>query len=225
MSKLGSIKDDLYSHFARVGKAFASSKRLEIIELLAQSERSVEDIANVAGLSVGNASAHLKVLHTAHLLERRREGQRIYYRVAGPAVFQLLRSLQRLGEEQIAEVEQLVRLYYQAPGELEPVSSEELRRRLEQDDVLVVDVRPPEEYRAGHLPGAVNVPPDELARRLHELPRDRDIVAYCRGRYCLFSVEAVALLNEHGYRARRLTVGLPDWQMEGHPVAVGSESS
>ncbi len=217
------IKDALYAQFARIGKALSSHKRLEIIDLLSQGERPVEEVAREANLSVGNASAHLKVLFTARLVDRRRDGQRIYYRIAGLPVLQLLRGLQQLGEEQIAEVERLMELYYSAQDELEPVTPEELQRRLNEEDVLVVDVRPPEEYRAGHVPGAVNVPPNELERRLRELPRNREIVAYCRGRYCLFSAEAVARLTAEGYRARRLTVGIPDWNSLGFPIASAAE--
>jgi rhodanese-related sulfurtransferase len=163
------------------------------------------------------------VLYGARLVDRRREGQRIFYRLASPGVFRLLRGLEQLGEEQLAEVERLVRQFYQDPGELEPVTAGELLRRLREDDVFLLDVRPPAEYQAGHLPGALNLPPDELAQRLGELPRDKEIVAYCRGRYCLFSTEAVALLRRHGFRARRMAGGLPDWRAEGHPVAVGTE--
>jgi rhodanese-related sulfurtransferase len=217
------VKDSLYGHFARIGSALANPKRLEIIELLSQAERSVEDIAAAAALTLGNASAHLKVLYGARLVDRRREGQRIFYRLASPGVFRLLRGLEQLGEEQLAEVERLVRQFYQDPGELEPVTAGELLRRLREDDVFLLDVRPPAEYQAGHLPGALNLPPDELAQRLGELPRDKEIVAYCRGRYCLFSTEAVALLRRHGFRARRMAGGLPDWRAEGHPVAVGTE--
>ncbi len=217
------VKTALYTNFARIGKALASPKRLEIIDLLSQGQRSVEALAQAAHLTIGNASAHLKVLHSARLVDRHREGQRVFYRLASPAVFRFFRDLQALGEEQLAEVERLVRLYYEAPTELEPVSPTELLRRLRDDNILLLDVRPREEYRAGHLPGARNVPPDELERRLAELPRDREIVAYCRGRYCLLSAEAVSLLDRNGFRARRLTVGLPDWEAQGHPIAVEAE--
>lgn len=217
------IKDALFTQFARLGKALSSPKRMEIIDLLSQGERPVEEVAKAADLTVGNASAQLKVLYMARLVQRRRDGQRVYYRIAGPSVLRLLRELQHVSEEQIAEVEQLVRLYYAAPSELEPVTPEELSRRLRQEDVLVLDVRPPEEYRAGHIPGAVNVPPNEMERRLQALPRNREIVAYCRGRYCLYSGEAVALLQRDGRRARRLSVGLPDWASLGLPIASLAE--
>lgn len=215
------VKDQLYANFARVAKALSSPKRLEIIDLLSQGERAVESLASEAALSVGNASAHLKVLHAARLVDRRRDGQRILYRLASPEVFRLFRDLQGFAETRLAEVERLVRLYYDQPDALEAVSREELLRRMRDGDVVLVDVRPREEFLAGHVPGALNVPPDELESHLATLPADREIVAYCRGPYCLFSVEAVAALRARGYRARRLATGLPDWRAAGHPVAVG----
>ncbi len=214
-----SLKDQLYAQFARIGKALASPKRLEILDLLSQAERSVEALAAEANLSVGNASAHLQVLHSARLVARRKEGQRVHYRLANPAVFRFFRDLQGLSRQQLAEVEQMARLYYESPGELEPVTSSELVRRLRDEDVLVLDVRPEEEYRAGHIPDALNVTPDELESRLSDLPGDREIVAYCRGPYCLFSKEAVELLRQQGYRARRLEIGFPDWRAQGYPVS------
>ncbi len=219
------VKDRLYGNFARVGGALSSPKRLEIIDLLSQGERAVESLAAEASLTVGNASAHLKVLHEARLVDRRRVGQRVVYRLASPAVFRLFRGVQRFAGERLAEVEQLVRLYYDQPDALEPVSLDELLRRAREGEVLLLDVRPREEYLAGHLPGAVNVPPRELETHLAALPADREIVAYCRGPYCLFSVEAVAMLRARGYRARRLAAGLPDWKAEGSPLAVGAEPS
>ncbi len=215
------VKDELYAGFARIGKALSSPKRLEIIDLLSQGERPVESVAAEAALTVGNASAHLKVLHAARLVDRRREGQRVLYRLASPEVFRLFRELERFAEDRLAEVEQLVRLYYDTPDALEPVSPEELLRRVRDGEVVLVDVRPREEFLAGHVPGALNVPPDQLESHLATLPTDREIVAYCRGPYCLFSAEAVAALRARGYRARRLAAGLPDWRAEGHPVAVG----
>lgn len=214
-----SLKDQLYAQFARIGKALASPKRLEILDLLSQAERSVDALAAEANLSVGNASAHLQVLHSARLVARRKEGQRVHYRLANPAVFRFFRDLQGLSRQQLAEVEQMARLYYESPGELEPVTASELVRRLRDEDVLVLDVRPEEEYRAGHIPDALNVTPDELESRLSDLPGEREIVAYCRGPYCLFSKEAVELLRQQGYRARRLEIGFPDWRARGYPVS------
>ncbi len=205
------VKDQLYGNFARIGKAVSSPKRLEIMDLLSQGPRSVEDVASLTGTTVGNASAHLQVLYRARLVESRKDGQRVFYQLADPAVFQFLRSLEALGEQRLAEVDQLVRLYYEAPDELEPVALEELTRRLKQGDTVLIDVRPIEEYRAGHIRGALGVPVAELEQRLHKLPSDREIVAYCRGPYCLFAAEAVALLRERGFSARRLDGGFPDW--------------
>lgn len=212
-------KDELFAHFARIGAAVSSPKRLEILDLLAQADRSVEAIAGQVRLTVGNTSAHLKVLYAGRLVERRRVGQHVMYRLADPAVFRFLRELQALGRARLAEVDLLVRRYYDAPDEFEAVTPAELKRRLARDDVLVLDIRPADEYRAAHIAGARNIPPAELARRLARLPRSREIVAYCRGPYCLFSAQAVALLRRRGYRARRLAVGLPDWRALGYPVA------
>jgi rhodanese-related sulfurtransferase/DNA-binding MarR family transcriptional regulator len=214
-------KDELFALFARIGAALASPKRLEILDLLSQTQRSVEALAAEAESSVANTSAHLRVLHAARLVDRRRDGQRVVYRLADPAVFRFLRELQGLGRRQLAEIEHFVRRYFEAPAEFEPVAPAELLRLMKQDGVLVLDVRPAEEYLAGHLAGARNVPPNELVRRLARLPSDREIVAYCRGPYCLFSVEAVDLLRRKGFRARRLAGGFPDWAAAGHPVAVG----
>ena len=211
-------KDQLFAQFARVGTALSSPKRLEILDLLAQAERPVDAIAEQTALSIGNTSAHLKVLHAARLVDRRREGQRVFYRLADPRVVRVLRELQALARTQLVEADQLVQRFYEAPDDFEPVSPAELKRRIAEGDVLVLDVRPPEEFAAGHLPGARNIPPDELGRRLGELPRGKEIVAYCRGPYCLYSVEAVVTLRRRGFRARRLAGGLPDWRSRGYPV-------
>lgn len=216
------IKDELFSHFARVGKALSSHKRLEIIEVLAQAERSVEELAVLAGVSVANASAHLKVLFQARLVERRKDGQRVFYRLASPRVVRVFRELEALGREQLAEVEQLVARYYERPDEFEPMTSVELERRLADGDVVVLDVRPAVEYAAGHLPGAINIPVAELERRLSELPADREYVAYCRGPFCLMSVDAAALLTKHGRRARRLRDGVREWEAAGRPIETAS---
>lgn len=219
------LKDQLYGQFARIGSAISSPKRLEIIDLLSQGEKTVDSIARHARLTVGNASAHLKVLRTARLVDNRREGQHVFYRLADDTVFRFFREFQALARDRLVEVEQMARLYFENPDLLDPVTAGELLARLRDDDVIVLDVRPEEEYRAGHIPGAVAVPPDELEERLRGLPVEREIVAYCRGPYCFFSVEAVELLQQHGYRARRLAVGFPDWRTQGLPVAVATEDS
>ncbi len=212
------IKNALYAQFARIGRALASDKRLEILDLLAQGERPVEAIARETTLTMGNTSAHLQTLRRSRLVESRRKGQQVFYSLAHEDVFGLLRGLETLGRKQLAEVDQIAQLYYESRDELEPVSATELQRRLENDQVILVDVRPKEEYEGGHIPGALSVPPDEIDHRLAQLPHDQEIVAYCRGEYCLFSLDAVTHLRANGYRARRLAIGLPDWRAEGLPV-------
>jgi rhodanese-related sulfurtransferase/DNA-binding transcriptional ArsR family regulator len=216
------FKDSLYEQFARIGRALANPHRLELVDLLAQGERTVEDLAREAALSVANASQHLQTLRAAQLVATRREGLYIYYRLADPRVFDLWHALRVLSETQLAEVDQLVRAFFHDRDRLEPMRVDELRQRLETEQVVVLDVRPRIEYQAGHIPGARSIPIDELAQRLDELPRDQTVVAYCRGPYCVFADEAVALLQEHGYSAYRLTEGLPDWRAQGYPVVVES---
>lgn len=214
------FKEQLYAQFARLGKALANPHRLELIDLLAQSERTVEDLAREAGLSVANASQHLQTLRGAGLVEVRREGLYAFYRLADERVFRVWQALRELGEARLAELDRVVAHFLGARDDLEAIDMQELRARLEDDSVVVLDVRPAEEYRAGHIPGARSVPVAELEQVLRDLPQDREIVAYCRGPYCVFSDEAVALLHERGYRARRLTTGLPDWRAAGLPVAT-----
>lgn len=214
-------KRALYEHFARVGSALASPPRLLILELLAQMPRSVDDLAAEAGLPIANVSAHLKVLHAARLVDRTRQGQRVIYRLAGDDVFRLMRVMQTLGESQLAEADTLARQFVEAPEAFAPMTQAELKRRMAANDVLVLDVRPAAEYAAGHIAGARHVAPSDLRRRLAQLPRDKEIVAYCRGPYCVFSMDAVRLLRRLGFRARRLADGLPDWRVAGLPVATG----
>lgn len=215
-----SFKDPLFDQFARIGKAVANSHRLEIVDLLAQGERRVEDLAREAALSVANASQHLQVLRRAGLVEPRREGTSIHYRLADERVFRLWQAIRDLGDARLAEIDRLTRMHLGGRSQLEAVDAETLVRRLGRNDVIVLDVRPGEEFRAGHIPGARSMPIAELAERLQELPRDRDVVAYCRGPYCIFSDEAVALLRAHGFHARRLALGLPDWRSAGLPVTT-----
>ena len=214
------FKTSLYAEFARIGKALASPARIEILDLLAQSEKTVEAIAVGAGLTVKNASAHLRTLRQARLVETRKEAQFVHYRLASDAVLALVRDVQAVGRAQLAEVDHVARAYLSARDELEPIGVSELRQRSANGDVTVLDVRPADEYDAGHIPGALSIPVTELERRLDSLPRDRDVVAYCRGPYCVYAVEAVEVLRRHGFRARRMDVGLPDWKLLGHPVAT-----
>lgn len=215
------VKAELFEQFARIGKALGSARRLEMLEFLSQAERSVETLARMTGLSVANASQHLQLLRRAGLVEARKEGLYVHYRLAGDAVDRLVAALRVVGEERLAEVDRLVTLYLDAKDDLEPVPARELVGRASKGLVTVLDVRPPEEYAAGHIAGAMNVPLGELRRRLHELPRDREIVAYCRGPYCLLAFDAVAELRKRGRKARRLEDGFPEWRSAGRPVERG----
>lgn len=218
-------KQDLLEQFARIGKAVSSPARLELLDLLDQGEKPVETLARQSKLSVTNTSNHLKELRNAALVVTRKEGVHVYYRLADPAVHEFLRSLQDIAGRQLAEVRQIVRDYFDEPDTLEPVGTADLLARMESEDVVVLDVRPGDEYAAGHLPGALSIPTSELERRLAELPRDREVVAYCRGPYCVLALEAVELLRSRGFRARRLDVGLPDWRARGLSVAVGATNT
>jgi rhodanese-related sulfurtransferase len=215
------FKDQIYEQFSRIGKTLASPKRLELLDLLSQAERTVEDLAKESSLSIANCSRHLQILREARLVEARREGLYVFYRLADEAVGAFWLALQRLGEQRLTEVERIVKDYLQRPGGLEPISREELLERVRDGRVVVLDVRPVEEYRAGHIPGAVSLPLDELKRRLKELSRDQEIIAYCRGPYCLFAVHAVELLRKQGFKARRFQEGIPEWKAAGLPIAVG----
>jgi rhodanese-related sulfurtransferase/DNA-binding transcriptional ArsR family regulator len=210
----------LFDEFARVGRALASGRRIELLDVLANGERTVEALAAEVGLSVANTSQHLQILRQAGLVSSRREGTSVHYRLAGPEVFELWRTLRTLAASRLAEVERLAAAYLGGRDQLEPVTRLELARRLQDGDPLIVlDVRPAAEHAAGHLPGAVSIPVGELRRRLAELPADREVVAYCRGPYCAFAHEAVALLRQEGFSARRLEDGLPEWQAAGLAVA------
>lgn len=215
------FKDALYAQFARLGRALASPKRIELLDLLGQGEKTVEAIAEQIATPIKNTSAHLRVLRQARLVETRRDGTHIRYRLADSDVFGLLRTLETLAHSRLADVQQVVRSYLDGQDELEPVTFKELRRLMRDKDVTVVDVRPTDEYQAGHIPGALSVPVAELRQRLRDLPKSREVIAYCRGRYCVYSLEAVTLLRRHGYRARRAHEGLPDWKAAGMPVETG----
>jgi len=216
------FKDPLYAQFARIGHALGSPRRIELLDLLAQSEKSVELLAEQGAMPIKNTSAHLRVLRQARLVETRRQGTFVYYRLAGDDVVELLRSLQAVARERLAEVEQVTKLYLTQRDELEPVTWRELRRLVRDDVVTVIDARPREEFVAGHIAGALSVPVGELKRRLAEIPKDREVVAYCRGPYCVYSLETVTLLRKHGYRARRAEAGLPQWRLSGLPMESGA---
>jgi rhodanese-related sulfurtransferase len=212
------FKDRLYAEFARIGKALASPQRLELLDLLAQGERTVEDLAGEAALTVANASQHLHVLRGARLVESRKAGLYVYYRLADPAVNTLWRALRDVGERRLAEIDRLVEAYMRHPEHLEPLSRDDLTRRLVEGDAILVDVRPAVEYRQGHIAGARSIPVEQMEARLRELDPDQEVVAYCRGPYCVFADEAVALLRARGFTARRYVEGYPEWAAAGLPI-------
>lgn len=222
MSEHRDFKDALYSQFARIGHALASPRRIELLDLLAQGEKSVESLAESVAMEIGNTSAHLRVLRQARLVETRREGTFIYYRLADDEVLPLLRALQELGRARLTDVRQIVNQYLDGRDALTPITLRELRHLMRKGDVTVLDVRPTDEYKAGHIPGAISVPVGDLKRRLRDIPKAREVVAYCRGPYCVYSLEAVRLLRKHGYRARRADEGLPDWRAAGYDVEAGT---
>ena len=212
-------KAAMFDQLARVGKALGSGKRLEIVDLLAQAERPVEALATAAGLNVTTTSAHLQILKQAGLVATRREGTKIFYRLAGPDVTELYIRARDVAAARLPDVV-AARDDYLGADRIESIGRDELMRRVESGRVVVLDVRPSGEYAAGHLPSAVNIPVDELADRIGELPADADVVAYCRGPYCVFAHEAVRLLSHHGRRAIRLTDGVAEWRIAGLPVAT-----
>lgn len=216
-------KRQLYEQFSRIGKAVSSPSRLELLEILAQGERPVEALAKATSLSVANASHHLQVLREARLVEARKKGLFVFYRLAGDDVDELARLIRTLGERHLAEVDGIVKRYFTSRDGLEPVKREELLSRARAGTVLVLDVRPSEEYRAGHIPGAVSVPVEEIDRRIRDLPPDKEIVAYCRGPYCVLAFRAVELLRARGRTARRLEGGLPEWRAAGLPVEASTK--
>ena len=213
-------KRAVFEQFAVVAQALANGHRVELIEIVAQGERSVEELAKLSGLTVTNASQHLHLLRRAGLVAARRAGKHVLYRVAERDVVDLLMAVRRTAERGVAAIDKIVQSYFHARDSLEPVSHDELANRLRDGVVTLIDVRPGEEFTAGHIPGAVNIPLDELPRRLGELPADRTIIAYCRGPYCVFAFEAVATLRAQGYDARRLADGYPQWWAARRPVAA-----
>ena len=216
-------KDRLYEQFARAAKAAASPKRIELLELLAQGEHTVEALAQATGMGVTNTSSHLQVLRGARLVETRKDGTKVFYRLAGDEVAIFVVALRDLARSRLAEVDQVVRDYFTARDALEPVSRSELVERAGRGEVVILDVRPATEFAAGHIPGALSVPLDQLDAALARLPRRSQIVAYCRGPYCVLAPQAVERLRAKGFNARRLADGMPEWRLAGLPVTVGGE--
>jgi rhodanese-related sulfurtransferase len=219
------FKDELYQQMAIISQALASPRRLELVDLLAQAERSVEDLATLTGMSVANASQHLQQLRKGHIVLVRRQGLRAYYRLNGAGAFQIWQAIRNFGRAELAQVERLVQNFISDRKDLEPITAPELLKRIRSEEVTVLDVRPAEEYAAGHIRGARNVPVAELEKRLLALSKDREVVAYCRGPYCVYADEAVRILVRRGYTARRLEVGFPDWRAAGLPVSSEAEET
>jgi DNA-binding transcriptional ArsR family regulator/rhodanese-related sulfurtransferase len=219
------FKDRLFAQFARIGKALGNPRRLELLDLLAQSERSVDALATETGLSLANASQHLQALRRASLVETRRDGLFVYYRLADPAVFDLFIALRTTSERRLADLERLVHEHFGDRSKPEPVGMRELLNRIRSNDVIVLDARPANEFEAGHIAGAISVPIDTLQQRLRRLPRDREYVAYCRGPYCVYADRAVEQLRASRRRARRLLEGFPEWRAAGLPIARGRDGA
>lgn len=215
-------KRALVSQFAAVAKALGHAHRLELLELIAQGERSVESVAEVAGLKIGNASQHLQHLRRAGLLTARREGKHVFYGLSDDSVLDALAALRRVAERNVADAQRVIDGYFHERDCREPVSRDELFDRMRDGLVTLLDVRPEDEFAAGHLPGALNIPLWQLERRLAALPVDREIVAYCRGAYCVLAFEAVAALRGRGFNVRRLEDGYPEWRAAGLPVELGT---
>ena len=214
----GNFKQDLFTQFALVGKALSNGNRLELLEFLAQGERSVEDLATVSGLTVANTSRHLQLLRQSGLVLNRKEGLKVFYRISADDVIELLNALRRVAGRHVADVQKLVDTYLTVKDTLEPGPRDELLARVQDDLVTVIDVRPAQEYAAGHVPGAVNIPLSELEKHLDQFNPEQEIVAYCRGPHCVLAFDAVAMLREKGYKARRLQDGYPEWKSAGLPV-------
>lgn len=212
------FKTEINEQFARIVRAVANPHRLELVDVLAQGERSVEDLARETGLSMANASQHLQALRDAHFVTTRKKGLRVYYRLSDPAVFRLLQIIREIAERQLAEVGRIVDTYLTERASMEPVTLDELLARLHEPGLIVLDVRPALEYAQGRIRGARSIPIDELESRLHELPTEHEIIAYCRGPYCVFADEAVEMLTARGYQVRRLLQGFPDWALAQLPT-------
>jgi len=219
------FKDSIYEQFARIGKAVSAPKRLELLDLLCQGPRTVEALAEQAALSMANASQHLQVLRAARLIEAEKKGLYVEYRLAGEEVSRFFLTLRGLAQARLAEVDFVTREYFEARDAMEPVDGDELLRRLKNGEVIVLDVRPVEEYRAGHIPGALSIPVAELKSRLKELPKGREVVAYCRGPYCVMAVEAVELLRKKGIKAQRMEQGVVEWRARGFRIETTKQGA
>lgn len=215
-------KKQIFEHLARVGKGLAHAARLDLLEALAQGERSVDALAKACGMPIPNASHHLLVLKDCGLAASRKEGLQVFYRLAVPEVTMAVAAVRRIAEQQLAEVSRIVRENFESRDALQPVRREELLKMARRGEAVVIDVRPAEEYAAGHIAGAINMPVDSLPRFLKKLPKEQEIVAYCRGPYCMLAFEAVEKLRKKGFRARRLEDGFPEWQAGRLPVAVSA---
>lgn len=216
------LKKRLYEQLARIGKAVGSRPRLELLEILAQGERTVEKLARETGLSVANASHHLHVLRQARLVDSRKVGLYVFYRLAEPEIYDLSRLIRDIAQRRLSEVGRIIEIFFSARDQFEPVGRQELLERVCGGDVLVLDVRPFDEFRAGHIQGAVSVPVTELEDRISELALGKEVVAYCRGPYCVLAFRAVEILRARGYYARRLTDGFPEWRAAGLPIEVST---
>jgi len=217
------FRDDIYEQFTRIGKAVSSPKRIELLELLCQGERTVDALAKAASLSVANASQHLKRLQSARLVNSEKSGSFVIYRIADESVYAFMHAIRVLAENRLAEIDQITRQFLEGKEGMEGVDREGLLERVRSGDAIVLDVRPPEEFRAGHIKGALSIPLKELEKHLPELSRDQEIIAYCRGPYCVMSIEAVQMLRARGFRAARLEDDVYEWSLHGLPVAKGED--
>ena len=218
------FKDAIYEQLARIGKATSAPKRLELLELLCQGPRTVEALACQAAISTANASQHLQILRAARLVDAEKHGLHVEYRLTDHRVSDFFLQLRTLAESQLIELQQVAQQYLEERGAMEAIKCEELRRRIRSGEVVVLDVRPAEEYQAGHIPRALSVPLTELKKRVNALPKSRDIVAYCRGPYCVMAIEAVELLRKKGFRAQRMELGVIEWRARGWRIATGGEA-
>jgi rhodanese-related sulfurtransferase len=212
------FKEELFQQFGSLGGALSSPNRLELLDILCQGEHTVEDLARQTGLSISNVSQHLRVMKNARLVESKKQGLYVHYSVADPAVIAFWGAFRSLAVSRLADVREVIRLHLDDQDQLEPIEHDELRERMKNGDLVLLDVRPEDEFQAGHIPGAVSIPLTELEQRLNEIPKDREVVAFCRGVYCVMALESVKLLREKGYRARRYEDGIPEWQARGNPV-------